>query len=134
MSTNGSPTAALRLGVGLATSAVVMTASACTQLGLASDPAAARTALAEVARPAPGWSPDGKGLTIGMDSSLAEPGEDGVWVEAEGEGEMLVTTWDVRVGDGEDPRAGRWRDTGKEECGIHFVGGRLVRGPAARAG
>jgi phosphoadenosine phosphosulfate reductase len=40
----------------------------------------------------------------------------------------------TRVGDGEDPRAGRWRDLDKEECGIHFINGRLVRGPAARAG
>ena len=28
---------------------------------------------------------------------------------------------------GEDPRAGRWRDTDKDECGIHFVDGKLVR-------
>lgn len=28
---------------------------------------------------------------------------------------------------GEDPRAGRWRDTQKEECGIHFVDGKMVR-------
>lgn len=28
---------------------------------------------------------------------------------------------------GEDPRAGRWRNTQKEECGIHFANGRLVR-------
>lgn len=28
---------------------------------------------------------------------------------------------------GEDPRAGRWRGHGKRECGIHFIGGRLVR-------
>lgn len=28
---------------------------------------------------------------------------------------------------GEDPRAGRWRGTGKTECGIHFIGGRAVR-------
>lgn len=39
----------------------------------------------------------------------------------------------TRVSDGEDPRAGRWRDTGKEECGIHFAGGRLVRGQAETA-
>ncbi len=30
---------------------------------------------------------------------------------------------------GEDPRAGRWRNTEKEECGIHFVDGKMVRGP-----
>ena len=34
------------------------------------------------------------------------------------------------VGSGEDPRAGRWRARGKVECGIHFEGGRAVRGPA----
>ena len=28
---------------------------------------------------------------------------------------------------GEDPRAGRWRDAAKEECGIHFVNGKMVR-------
>ncbi len=30
---------------------------------------------------------------------------------------------------GEDPRAGRWRGSDKVECGIHFAGGRAVRGP-----
>ncbi len=30
---------------------------------------------------------------------------------------------------GEDPRAGRWRGEQKEECGIHFIDGRIVRGP-----
>lgn len=28
---------------------------------------------------------------------------------------------------GEDPRAGRWRDSEKDECGIHFVNGKMVR-------
>ncbi len=28
---------------------------------------------------------------------------------------------------GEDPRAGRWRDSDKTECGIHFVDGKMVR-------
>ncbi|KIN72170.1 phosphoadenylyl-sulfate reductase [Sulfitobacter guttiformis] len=28
---------------------------------------------------------------------------------------------------GEDPRAGRWRGQQKEECGIHFVDGKMVR-------
>lgn len=27
----------------------------------------------------------------------------------------------------EDPRAGRWRDQDKDECGIHFVNGKMVR-------
>ncbi|XDA96497.1 phosphoadenylyl-sulfate reductase [Sulfitobacter sp. LCG007] len=31
------------------------------------------------------------------------------------------------VREGEDPRAGRWRETQKDECGIHFVDGKLVR-------
>ena len=34
-----------------------------------------------------------------------------------------------KVAPGEDPRAGRWRDTQKEECGIHFINGKVVRGP-----
>lgn len=33
-----------------------------------------------------------------------------------------------RVAPGEDPRAGRWRGQAKQECGIHFVGGRAMRG------
>ncbi len=37
------------------------------------------------------------------------------------------------VGAGEDERAGRWRDTDKEECGIHFVDGKIVRGPKRSA-
>ena len=28
---------------------------------------------------------------------------------------------------GEDPRAGRWRDIEKDECGIHFVDGKMIR-------
>jgi phosphoadenosine phosphosulfate reductase len=34
---------------------------------------------------------------------------------------------------GEDPRAVRWRGSDKEECGIHFVDGRMVRGPLKAA-
>ena len=33
----------------------------------------------------------------------------------------------VPVTNGEDPRAGRWRDSDKTECGIHFVDGKAVR-------
>jgi phosphoadenosine phosphosulfate reductase len=33
------------------------------------------------------------------------------------------------VAAGEDVRAGRWRGQGKVECGIHFVSGKMVRGP-----
>jgi phosphoadenosine phosphosulfate reductase len=32
-----------------------------------------------------------------------------------------------RVAPGEDPRSGRWRDQPKDECGIHFVDGKMVR-------
>lgn len=32
-----------------------------------------------------------------------------------------------KVAPGEDARAGRWRNQDKEECGIHFVDGKLVR-------
>jgi len=39
----------------------------------------------------------------------------------------------TRVSDGEDPRAGRWRDSEKTECGIHFVNGKLVRGGSVAA-
>ena len=35
------------------------------------------------------------------------------------------------VKEGEDPRAGRWRNTEKEECGIHIVDGKIIRRPAA---
>jgi len=31
------------------------------------------------------------------------------------------------VAHGENPRAGRWRDQDKEECGIHIVDGKVVR-------
>ncbi|WP_158964318.1 phosphoadenylyl-sulfate reductase [Chachezhania sediminis] len=31
------------------------------------------------------------------------------------------------VAPGEDPRAGRWRGSDKDECGIHFVNGKMVR-------
>lgn len=33
------------------------------------------------------------------------------------------------VAAGEDPRSGRWRGQEKVECGIHFVDGKMVRGP-----
>lgn len=32
-----------------------------------------------------------------------------------------------KVAPGEDPRSGRWRGQTKEECGIHFVNGKMVR-------
>jgi len=35
------------------------------------------------------------------------------------------------VAPGEDPRAGRWRGEDKNECGIHFVNGQIVRGGGA---
>ncbi|KIN66366.1 Phosphoadenosine phosphosulfate reductase [Sulfitobacter noctilucicola] len=36
-----------------------------------------------------------------------------------------------QVAPGEDPRAGRWRDQPKDECGIHFVNGKAVRSGAS---
>lgn len=36
-----------------------------------------------------------------------------------------------KVKPGEDPRAGRWRGQEKVECGIHFINGKIVRGPIA---
>lgn len=35
----------------------------------------------------------------------------------------------TKVRPGEDPRAGRWRGQDKVECGIHFINGKIVRGP-----
>ncbi|MFN4102003.1 MAG: phosphoadenylyl-sulfate reductase [Pararhodobacter sp.] len=35
------------------------------------------------------------------------------------------------VAAGEDPRAGRWRGTNKDECGIHIVDGRVIRRQAS---
>ena len=36
------------------------------------------------------------------------------------------------AGESEPPRAGRWRGSDKEECGIHFLGGKAVPGPAPK--
>jgi phosphoadenosine phosphosulfate reductase len=36
----------------------------------------------------------------------------------------------TRVASHEDARAGRWRDSEKTECGIHFGNGRMMRGQA----
>ena len=44
-------------------------------------------------------------------------------------GSKRLTT---RVATGEDQRAGRWRGKEKEECGIHFVDGKIVRAPATK--
>jgi phosphoadenosine phosphosulfate reductase len=32
-----------------------------------------------------------------------------------------------KVAQGEDSRAGRWRGQAKEECGIHFKDGKMIR-------
>ena len=37
------------------------------------------------------------------------------------------------VAPGADPRSGRWQGEDKEECGIHFIDGRIVRGPLKHA-
>jgi phosphoadenosine phosphosulfate reductase len=36
------------------------------------------------------------------------------------------------VAEGEHSRAGRWRGRDKDECGIHFIAGRVVRAEVAR--
>ncbi len=38
----------------------------------------------------------------------------------------------TRVAPGEDTRAGRWRGWDKDECGVHFIDGKAVRGFAPR--
>ena len=35
----------------------------------------------------------------------------------------------TRVAEGEDPRAGRWRNNDKTECGIHYIDGKWVKVP-----
>lgn len=35
----------------------------------------------------------------------------------------------TRVAEGEDPRAGRWRNNEKTECGIHYIDGKWVQVP-----
>ena len=35
----------------------------------------------------------------------------------------------TRVAPGEDPRAGRWRNQGKTECGIHYIDGKWEQAP-----
>lgn len=37
----------------------------------------------------------------------------------------------TKVGEDEDPRAGRWRGMEKTECGIHFENGKAIRGRTA---
>lgn len=50
---------------------------------------------------------------------------------AQGFASLGCTPCTTPVAAGEDPRAGRWRGLGKTECGIHFIGGRMVRTGAA---
>lgn len=46
---------------------------------------------------------------------------------AKGYPSVGCTPCTTRVVDGESPRAGRWRDQAKTECGIHFAGGVVGR-------
>jgi phosphoadenylyl-sulfate reductase (thioredoxin) len=48
-------------------------------------------------------------------------------LEAEGYRSIGCAPCTTPVGSDEDARAGRWRDSEKTECGIHFIGGRIVR-------
>ena len=38
----------------------------------------------------------------------------------------------TRVAQGEDPRAGRWRNHNKTECGIHYIDGKWVQAPVQK--
>lgn len=38
----------------------------------------------------------------------------------------------TRVAEGEDPRAGRWRNNNKTECGIHYIDGKWVQVPTKK--
>jgi phosphoadenosine phosphosulfate reductase len=51
-------------------------------------------------------------------------------LEAQGYGSVGCEPCTTPVSSDEDGRAGRWRGSEKTECGIHFVGNRLVRGQA----
>ncbi|MCB9958123.1 MAG: phosphoadenylyl-sulfate reductase [Rhodospirillaceae bacterium] len=53
---------------------------------------------------------------------------------ARGYGSIGCAPCTTPVAEGEDPRAGRWRDQGKTECGIHFVDGKPVRIAVAHPG
>ena len=53
---------------------------------------------------------------------------------ARGYGSIGCAPCTTPVAEGEDPRAGRWRNQDKTECGIHFVDGRAVRVAAAQPG
>ena len=46
---------------------------------------------------------------------------------AQGYGSIGCAPCTTPTGPGEDPRAGRWRGTAKDECGLHIENGRLVR-------
>ena len=46
---------------------------------------------------------------------------------AQGYASVGCTPCTSPVKPGEDPRAGRWRNSDKEECGIHFANGKLIR-------
>ncbi|WP_458790838.1 phosphoadenylyl-sulfate reductase [Yoonia sp. MH D7] len=46
---------------------------------------------------------------------------------AQGYPSIGCTPCTSRVEADEDPRAGRWRDTEKSECGIHFEGGKIIK-------
>ena len=52
-------------------------------------------------------------------------------LDAEGYGSIGCEPCTTPVSSDEDGRAGRWRGTEKTECGIHFIGNTIVRGPKA---
>jgi len=50
---------------------------------------------------------------------------------AQGYPSIGCTPCTTTVRPGEDPRAGRWKDTDKQECGIHFANGKATRNGAS---
>lgn len=67
------------------------------------------------------WSPEAVGDYIANNRLPRHP------LVARGYPSIGCAPCTSRVADGEDPRAGRWRGREKQECGIHFIDGKLVR-------
>ena len=76
--------------------------------------------------PLANWSPEDVAAYMAKHDLPAHP------LVARGYPSIGCADCTTKVVPGEDARAGRWRnDEGKDECGIHFVGGKIVRSNAA---
>jgi len=84
------------------------------------DPAAARIKINPLAH----WAPGDVATYIEENRLPRHP------LVAQGYPSIGCMPCTSKVAQGEDPRAGRWRNDDKDECGIHFVNGRIVRGKA----